>query len=67
MTVYMVQNNDELVMAIFRKKSRAKSFTKRIGLKRWNEKWKIVPVKLNKIDTWVLVGCESYRDRQRRR
>ena len=67
MKVHVVQNSEDLVMAIFKTRAKAKKFAKDIGKKRWNEKWDITSIKLGRIEDWILVGGEDYRAKQRRK
>lgn len=53
MKIYIIFNKDEIVLAVFKKKHKAKRFVKNIGKKIWNEQWVIETHKLNKIDKWL--------------
>jgi hypothetical protein len=63
MTVYLVDNSDNTIMGIFKNKKKAKALVS-VGKKRWNEKWYLTPLKLNKIEPWILAGNESYKQRK---
>lgn len=53
MKIHIIFNSDETVMAVFKKKHKAKAFIRDVGKKIWNEKWYIETHKLNKIDKWL--------------
>ena len=62
MKVYIVDNSDNTIMGIFKSKKKAKDLMS-LGKKRWNEQWSITPLKLNKVEAWILAGGETYRKR----
>ena len=53
MKIFIVQNQDEVVLAVFNKKHKAKTFIKDFGKKIWKERWFVSEHKLNKIDKWL--------------
>ena len=61
--MYVVQNNQDLIMGIFRKHYNAHRFADKVGKKRWNENWKVTPIIIGPggVASWVLAGGEAYR------
>ena len=62
MTVYVVNNGDSVIMGIFKKKNKAKALVQ-LGKKRWNEGWQLNAIKLNRVESWISMGSDSYRKR----
>lgn len=62
MTVFVVQNANSVIMGVFQNKSRAQAIV-RLGEERWNEKWNVNTVELNKIEDWVINGNEEYQNK----
>lgn len=60
MTLYAVQNNDNMLISICLTKGAARKVC-RIGRTRWHEAWRITPFVADQIDVDMLTGCESYR------
>lgn len=65
MKVYMVQNGDNLVMAVCLSKRKANAIAVNIGQARWHEAWKVTPLEVDKCDPDMLGGSESYRKMMR--
>lgn len=62
MTVYMVQNNDGIMMAICLTKRKANDIAVKVGQHRWHEAWRVVPVEVDKLyDPTMMYGSESYQ------
>lgn len=61
MTVYVLTNNDSIIMGVFLTKRKADRMRIEIGQQRWHEAWIILPMKIDEIDKHMLIGCESYR------
>lgn len=66
MKVYLVQNRDGLFLSIFRKEAKAKSFVKKIGVGRWDEKWAVIEVTLDEVESWIMKGCESCTEKRKK-
>lgn len=58
MKMFLVSNNDDTILGLFDKKSKAKDLVK-LGKKRWNETWGVQPIKVNHVELWVLNGTPS--------
>lgn len=61
MTVYMVQNNDGIIISICLRKRKAQSIVEKIGHARWHEDWTVVPLIIDEVDPAMLAGSDSYR------
>jgi hypothetical protein len=59
--VFVVQNGDGLLLAVFSEQKGAKKMVEEIGHRRWGEEWQISKIKLNQIGRWLLAGCDEYR------
>lgn len=66
MKVYIVDNNDGVVLAVLRKKDAAKRLVTNTGKKKWNESWNINEMNLDEIETWISQGSDGYRQKKKR-
>lgn len=60
MRVYVVQNKDDIVFGVFKKKRKAKACAK-IGKEIWNEGWTVTKYKLNKVSDFLMQELHKHR------
>lgn len=64
--LYIVLNENNVVMGAFTTKRKANVFIKNVGGFRWQEKWKLEIQDLDKPEQWVLRGNDSFVEAKRR-
>ncbi len=65
MKIYIVQNNDGIIMAVSLRKRSAELVAEKIGQLRWHEAWTVTYMETDTVDPSMLGGSDSYRKMQR--
>ena len=66
MKVYVVENNDGVLIAICLRKRSADLIAEKIGQVRWHEVWKVTSINVDEVDPVMLAGSDSYRKMMRK-